>query len=157
MNCPRCDYVIGMGIALTLLISVLLVFGCAINGPLAGREEGLKSNLDSWLAQAGLAQYMMIESVEADAASLSINVTFTPPSSIGEARGATYMICQQAVSQLMSMGINPHEQCLLIFVHAEEPAGQGATGEPLVRLLGSCHYDYNSDNINFDPPPPPGS
>ena len=64
----------------------------------------------------------------------------------------TTAVARAALKSLVAMGYKPAQNRTTVRVHAYQPAGVGETGIPLTRKLGRASYDYNSDQITFEPP-----
>ena len=91
--------------------------------------------------------------VNAYSLSLTVELLFIPPSHETVA-AVTDPICQHVVSQLLALGLDPTEEHISVYVHAQRPAGASPTGRRQVRIYGLSTYNYLTDQISFEPARP---
>lgn len=55
-----------------------------------------------------------------------------------------------ALNTLIKHGRNPAEEWVLVKCFTRQPAGKGTTGQPLTRVFGVAHYDFNTDSVEWE-------
>jgi hypothetical protein len=73
------------------------------------------------------------------------------PSGYAEVEADTGRVARAVPATLLAEGRNPHTEWVFVSVRAQQPAGQGETGIDLTPSFGSTHYDFNSDQLVFEP------
>jgi hypothetical protein len=83
----------------------------------------------------------------------SVSVTLLYRSNIGQARAEidTTAAARAILAEMVTEGIHPSEYWVFVFVTAQQDGIRGETGGQLVRPFGTAHYDFNNDQIIYEP------
>lgn len=72
------------------------------------------------------------------------------PANFSQVKDDTYQIARAVLKVLAQDGRKPHEERITVFVHAHIPE-KGETGADMVRSFGRTVYNYNTDQLEFEP------
>jgi hypothetical protein len=98
-------------------------------------------------------KWLEVKVTEASDRSYSVNLVYSPlapPSGYGEVERDTKSVARACLRVLLSSGRNPKNERIWVSVSANKPE-VGETGAELVRVYGHTHYNYNRDQLVFEP------
>jgi hypothetical protein len=98
------------------------------------------------------AQWERIEVTEAKRKDYTLRLIYrSPPSNSVEVVLDTQSIARAVLTELVASGSNPSRDHASVWVWAQRPVGGGETGAPLVQVYGHTEYNYNNDQLTFEP------
>lgn len=94
-----------------------------------------------------------VTTTEADGRHFSLVLHYKsfPPRGMIDADLDTKTVARAVLAELVKEGQRPARDSISIFVWAQQDGLRGETGKPLVRVFGDARYNYNTDQISFEP------
>lgn len=140
-------------------IFVLFILGCANT-----KDSSIQNSPKTPFSNPSLLQSLIlknlgqlpsnfrtIEFAKIEQNSVTVNIIYkSVPKSLYEVERDERSVALIILNTLRGEGYNPRENWFALFVHARTYES-GVTGAPVVRRLGATHYDFNSDQLVFDP------
>ena len=110
-------------------------------------KQGVAARLEKWGEDKPFS--VTVDSIEQHKIRLTANLDkdTVPDMQLGEVVARDTVI--GAVKALVQQDSTPSVDRIMVICWTHQPAGESATGKPLVRSYGRAYYDYNTDSIKW--------